>query len=291
MLDFAIYCLTIIAIWSVLGLSLNIQFGLTGLVNFGQILPFALGAYAAALTARHGLPWPVGIGLGLAAALLGALAILLPTRRLSQDYWALVTLAAGELFRLTALNTPSLTGGADGMNVPRLPSPLLALGLALALAVATFLIARRIAFSPFGRMLKVLREDEVLAATLGRDPVRYHRAVSLIAWGMAALAGVLYAHVIGYVAPDGFTVTETFIIWTAVILGGPGNMVGAVVGAAAVQLISVSSRFVAAAVNLPSDVLANGRLAFFGLVLVLMFLFRPQGLIPERKEVRDAERP
>lgn len=290
MLDFAVYCLTIISIWSVLALSLNIQFGLTGLVNFGQILPFGLGAYAAAMAARAGLPWPAGIGIGLIAALAGALLVLIPTRRLSQDYWALVTLGVGELFRLTALNSPELTGGADGLNVPRLPSPLLALGLALALALAAFLLARRITFSPFGRMLKILREDEVLAATLGRNPVRYQRAVSLIAWSMAAMAGVLYAHVIGYVAPDGFTVTETFIIWTAVILGGPGNNIGVIVGAAAVQLLSVSSRFLAGWVNLPSDVLANGRLALFGLVLVLIFLFRPQGLFPERKEVRDVER-
>ena len=289
MLDFAIYCLTIVAVWSVLGLSLNIQFGLTGLVNFGQILPFGLGAYAAALAAQVGMPWPAGAALGLALAVVVSLMVLLPARRLSQDYWALITLGAGELFRLTALNAPSL-GGADGLTVPRFVDPHLALACALALMAASWFTAHRIARSPFGRMLKVLREDEVLAATLGRNPVTYQRTVSIIAWAMAAAAGVLYAHIVGYVAPNSFTVTETFIVWTALILGGPGNNLGVVIGAAVVQLLAVSSRFVAAWIDLPADVLANGRLALFGLVLVLMFLFRPQGLVPEKKEVRDAER-
>ncbi|MCB4768334.1 branched-chain amino acid ABC transporter permease [Ancylobacter sp. Lp-2] len=289
MLDFAIYCLTIIAVWSVLGLSLNIQFGLTGLVNFGQVLPFGLGAYAAALAAQAGLPWPAGAALGLVVAVAVSLLVLLPARRLSQDYWALITLGAGELFRLTALNAPSL-GGADGLTVPRFADPHLALGAALALMAVAWLMSHRIAHSPFGRLLKVLREDEVLAATLGRNPVAYQRTVSIIAWAMAAAGGVLYAHIVGYVSPSSFTVTETFIVWTALILGGPGNNLGVVVGAAAVQLLSVSSRFVASWIDLPADVLANGRLALFGLVLVLMFLFRPQGLVPEKKEVRDAQR-
>ncbi|MFK8253440.1 branched-chain amino acid ABC transporter permease [Ancylobacter terrae] len=291
MLDFAIYCLTIIAIWSVLSLSLNIQFGMAGLVNFGQILPFGLGAYAAAIAAAFGLPWPVGAIAGLAAAALGAVLVILPARRLAQDYWALVTLAVAEMFRLLALNTPGLTGGADGLNVPRVNDPLVALGLSLALLAIAYLIATRIGTSPFGRLLRVMREDEVLVATLGRDPVSYQLRASLVGWMMAAAAGVLYAHVIGYVAPNSFTVAETFIVWTAVILGGPGNNLGVILGTAIVQLTAVSSRFVAAWLSLPADVLANLRLAGFGLVLVLMFLYRPQGLVPETREARRARRP
>ncbi len=101
----------------------------------------------------------------------------------------------------------------------------------------------------------------------------------------AGAAGVLYAHVTGYISPSSFMVTETFVIWTAVIIGGPGSNLGVVLGAALVELLSVSTRFVAQWTDLPSDFVANLRLAAFGLALVLVFLYRPQGLIPEAKRV------
>ena len=290
MIDFSIYCITVIAIWSVLALSLNIQFGMTGLVNFGQILPFAIGCYAAGIGASFGYPWWVGAIGGLVAAPILSLIVILPAQRLSQDYWALITLGAAEIFRLTMLNTPSLAGDADGVNVPRFPSPIVALAVALALLAVSFLFAHRVSRSPLGRMLRVLREDEILASTLGRSPRRYHALVSVVAWIMAAAAGVAYGHFSGYVAPTSFTVTETFIIWTAVILGGPGNNIGVIFGAAIIQLLGVSSRFVAQWVDLPPDLIANLRLASFGLILVVMFIYRPQGLFPEKREVHNVDR-
>ena len=290
MIDFAIYSVTVIAIWSVLALSLNLQFGMTGLVNFGQILPFAIGSYAAGIGASFGYPWWVGAIAALIFAPLFSLAVILPAQRLSQDYWALITLGAAEIFRLTMLNTPSFAGGADGLNVPRFGDSLTALYVSLGLLAVSFFFAERVSRSPFGRMLRVLREDEVLASTLGRNPIRYQASISAAAWIMAAAAGVAYGHFSGYVAPTSFTVTETFIIWTAVILGGPGRNIGVVCGAIIIQLLGVSSRFVAQWVDLPSDLIANLRLASFGLILVVMFIYRPQGLIPEAREVHDAER-
>jgi branched-chain amino acid transport system permease protein len=290
MIDFAIYSITVIAIWSVLALSLNIQFGMTGLVNFGQILPFAIGSYAAGISASLGYPWWVGMIAGLAFAPLISLLVILPAQRLSQDYWALITLGAAELFRLTMLNTPSLAGGSDGLNVPRFSSPVMALAVCCGLLLVSYLFAQRVSRSPLGRMLRVLREDEILASTLGRNPLRYHAVVSVVAWMMAAAAGIAYGHFSGYVAPTSFTVTETFIIWTAVILGGPGSNIGVIVGAAIIQLLGVSSRFVAQWVDLPADLIANLRLASFGLILVVMFIYRPQGLIPEKREVHNVER-
>lgn len=290
MTDFAMYSVTVIAIWSVLALSLNLQFGMTGLVNFGQILPFAIGSYAAGIAASFGYPWWIGAIGGLLFAPLLSLAVILPAQRLSQDYWALITLGAAEIFRLTMLNTPSLTGGADGLNVPRFGSPVTALCIALALLIASFLFAERLSRSPFGRMLRVIREDEVLASTLGRNPIRYQASVSVAAWMMAAAAGITYGHFSGYVAPTSFTVTETFIIWTAVIVGGPGRNIGVIIGATVLQLLGVSSRFVAQWVDLPSDLIANLRLAAFGLILVLMFIYRPQGLIAEKREAHNVDR-
>lgn len=288
MIDFLIFAVTTVAIWAVVGLSLNLQFGVSGLVNFGQVLPFAIGAFAAAVAATHGAPVWAGVAAAALAAPAAGLLVLLPVGRLAQDYWALVTLGAGELFRLTFLNLPGLAGGADGASVARLADRPLAMGLAVALLAAAFALTLLVDRSPLGRILRVLREDEVLAATLGRRPARLRATVMMLSWLMAGLAGVLYAHFIGYVAPASFTVAETFVVWTAVVLGGPGSAIGVVLGTAVVQLLGVSTRFVAQWSGLPFDLVANLRLALFGLVLILMFLFRPDGLVPERRVKTDA---
>ncbi len=289
MTDFIIFSVTTIAIWSVLGISLHLQFGLTGLVNFGQVLPFAVGAYGAGFAAVHGLPIWAGalIGCGL-APLIGVL-VILPAGRLTQDYWALVTLGAGEIFRLAMLNISGIAGGVEGASVVRLGDRTLAMVLALVLLTGTALFAFRMDRSPLGRLLRVLREDETLAATLGRNPLRFQLVVTAVSWVMAGLAGVLYAHVTGYVSPSSFMVIETFVIWTAVVLGGPNTIAGVVLGTAVVQLTGVSTRFIAQWSHLPSELVANLRLAAFGAVLVLVFLFRPQGVIPEPKRRYNAD--
>jgi len=285
MIDFIIYSTTMISIWAVLGLSLNLQFGLTGLVNFGQVMPFAVGAYGAAFAATQGLPAWSGVVIGIVLAPLFGALVILPARRLTQDYWALITLGAGELFRLTMENVPVIAGGIEGASVHRLGDRTLAMILALALLLAVLLVAWRIAEGPLGRLLRVLREDETLAATLGRNPVRFQILVTIVSWTMAGAAGVLYAHVTGYVSPNSFMVIETFVIWTAVVLGGPGSNLGVILDTVLVELTNVSTRFIAQWTDLPSDLIANLRLASFGLVLVLVFLYRPQGLIPEARKL------
>lgn len=289
MIEFTIYSLTMISIWAVLALSLNIQFGLTGLVNFGQVLPFAVGGYAAGIAAAHGYPLWAGAVAGIALAPLVGLVVIFPTRRLAQDYWALVTLGAGEIFRLTTLNFRGIAGGVEGTSVARISDRPAAMALALALLIVAFAAAEYISRAPLGRMLRVIREDETLAATLGRNPFRFQSVAVVISWTLAGAAGVLYAHVIGFVHPSSFMVIETFVIWTAVILGGPGRNIGVVLGTVAVQLMSVSTRFFAQWTDLPSDLVANLRLAVIGLLLVLMILFRPQGLLPERNRKYDAD--
>ena len=217
-----------ISIWAVQGLSLNLQFGLTGLVNFGQVLPFAVGAYGAGFAAVHGWPPWSGVLLGIGLAPLIGVLVILPARRMSQDYWALVTLGASEIFRLTIENVPVIAGGVEGASVHRLDDRTLAMVLALALLAVAWLVMWRIAEGPLGRLLRVMREDETLAATLGRDPLRFQTLVTAIASIVAAAAGVLYAHVTGYVSPSAFMVIETFVVWTAVVIGGPGSNLGVV---------------------------------------------------------------
>ena len=283
MIEFVIYSVTIVSVWAVMVLSLNLQAGMTGLINFGQILPFAIGAYAAGIASTHGLGWSVGLVTALVVAPLIGLLVIFPTRRLAQDYWALVTLGAAEIFRLTMLNFSGIAGGVEGVSVDRLSERTLAMALSLALLAIAFLVCERVSRAPLGRLLRVIREDATLAATLGRDPFRFQLLVTVLAWIMAGAAGVLYAHITGFVHPSGFMVIETFVIWTALILGGPGRNIGVVVGAIAVQLMGVSTRFVAQWTDLPSDLVANLRLALIGLLLVVMILYRPQGLFPEKK--------
>jgi branched-chain amino acid transport system permease protein len=282
-LAFLVHSATMVAIWAVLALSLNLQFGLTGLVNFGQVLPFAVGAYGAAVAAAHG--WPAGLGVlaGVVAAPLASVVVIWPARRLPADYWALVTLGAAEIFRLTVLNVKGIAGGVEGVSVVRLGDRTLAMGLAVALLAGAYVLAERVSRAPLGRFLRVIREDELLAATLGRDPFRAQVKVTALAALLAGAAGVLYAHVTGFVHSSSFMVIETFLVWTVVILGGAGRNAGVVLGAAFVEMLSVSTRFLAQAASLPSELVANLRLALVGLLLVGMLLYRPDGLLPERR--------
>lgn len=289
---FLLYTLTILAIWSVLGLSLDLQFGLGGLVNFGQILPFALGAYGVAIGVEFGLSPLTGAAVGIVIAPAAGWLVVQPVGRLSQDYWALVTLGTAEAFRLIMHNTPDLAGGPDGVLIGRFSQALTGAVLALALLALTVLLHYRLGRSPFGRLLRVLREDATTVAALGRDPKRLSCQITALAWFIAALAGALYAHVIGYVAPSSFTIVETFVIWTGLVLGGGGAIAGVLLGTCLVQLLSLSTRFLADWTDISFEIVANLRLGLTGLVLVLIFLYRPQGLWPERPAVtRLPDRP
>jgi branched-subunit amino acid ABC-type transport system permease component len=163
----------------------------------------------------------------------------------------------------------------------------LEVGLAPGQLAGAVRVSERIIHSLLGRMPNVLREDETLAATLGRDPFRHQAAVVGGAWVMAGAAGALHAQVAGYVHEFPLLVIETFVIWTAMILGGAGRTVGVIVGAVVLQAPGTSTRFVARWTELPSDLVANLRLALVGALPVAMILHRPAGLFPERRRRHD----
>jgi branched-chain amino acid transport system permease protein len=286
MSNFVTYLTTVIAIWAVLALSLNLQFGLTGLLNFGQVLFFAVGAYSAAVVHLHGGPVWLGCIAAVAAASLAGVVIALPVRRLPQDYWALVSLGGAEIFRLVMLNAPQIAGGSEGAFVTPVGSLPIGMAFSLGLLVLAWVAAETVSRTPFGRFLRVIREDELLAATLGRDVFSFQARVMVIAGGLGGAAGALYAAVTGFVSPDAFLVTDTFIIWTAVILGGAGNNLGVVLGAAAVELMSASTRFIADSLALSYVIVANLRLMLIGFILIAMVLYRPQGILAERRRIR-----
>jgi branched-chain amino acid transport system permease protein len=280
----------IAAIYVLLTLGLTLQYGLTGLVNFGHVGFFAVGAYASALLAVQGVPLPVTF---LAAALVAGLAawpIGLVALRLREDYFAVVTLGFGETVRLAITSERWLTHGVQGVTgIPRLfggmgvglPAALATLGaIALVCAVAALML-RRIARSPFGRVIEAIRDNEEALKALGKDPARFKVQVLMLGSALAGIAGAFYAHYITYISPDQFIPLVTFYAWMAMIMGGVGRVSGAVVGAGLLMLFLEGTRFLRDVLpGVVSEVeMASLRLGAVGLALVLFTLFRPQGLM------------
>ncbi len=276
-----------------LALALNLQWGITGLVNFGVAGLYALGAYASALgTERLGLPFFLALPLaalvgGLAALLLAAL-----SARLSGDYLAIVTLGFAELVRLIALNEDWLTRGARGLAIATRPLPsdfsreAAAIGylvLVLAAVGIAFWALERIRRAPMGRVLRAIREDALVPATLGRDVQAFRLRAFAIGGALMGVSGSLYAHWVMSITPDHFQTPVTIITWMAVVIGGAGNNRGLVLGAFLVVGIVEGTRFLGGALpGLDAERLSALRIVLIGVLLILAIRFRPQGLIPEQ---------
>jgi branched-chain amino acid transport system permease protein len=297
--DFLVYFVTVAGIWSILGLSLNVQFGLAGLVNLGQIAFFMLGAYVSTILVKlAGQPIAIGMLAGIGAAALFGVLMALPTARLQQDYWGISTLAAAEIVRLVFLNTTlgdPYTGQAFGVS--GIPRPfrsafsdwgltiadynLFYMGLVLgALAVAAVFVWWLMR-TPFGRALKAIREGDAVPLALGKKVSSFRIRAMAIGGGLGGFAGALFAHYNAYIGPEYFLPVETFLVWAMVILGGAGNVLGTLVGTVIVMAISNSTRFIAPLVNLDAQVLGPLRMVAIGVLVILVVMFMPRGLLPE----------
>ncbi|MEO3472349.1 branched-chain amino acid ABC transporter permease [Roseomonas sp. CAU 1739] len=278
------------AIYVLLTLGLTLQYGLTGLVNFGHVGFFAIGAYASALLSLQGVPLLLSFP---AAALLAALAawpIGLVALRLREDYFAVVTLGFSETVRLVITSERWLTNGVQGVpGIPRtfaglgvgMPGALATLGAITLVCVVAALALRRIARSPFGRVIEAIRDNEEALKALGKDPARFKMQVLALGAALAGVAGAFYAHYITYLSPDQFIPLVTFYVWMAMIMGGVGRVSGAVVGALLLMLFLEGTRFLRdiAPDAISSVDMASLRLGAVGLALILFTLFRPQGLV------------
>lgn len=271
-----------VLIYALVALSLNFQLGMAGLLNYGQIAFFLVGAYASAIVVQHTHPgWMELLGIP-AGALLGAL-MTLPVRRLSQDYWWLVSLGVAEILRLFLESNTSIANGPSGVvGIEPLASQRTFLWILAGLVLLGALASERIRRAPFGRALRALREDDTMATALGRDVFSLRLRVMMLGGAMAAGAGILYAHYFSFISPDQFTSADTFLIFLMILLGGQGNTLGVLIGVVLVQTTSELTRFVAQWVNIGSDRIGYVRLIVYGLVLVLIIMLRPQGLLPER---------
>lgn len=295
--NYLISIVTFGAFYALLALGLNLIWGMTGMINLGLAGFFALGAYASAL-ATTGAALPIVLGLVVAFVVAGAAGALLTltTLKLRGDYLAIVTLGFSEVVRLVASNEIWLTNGTDGIS--GIPGPfrssltpgafnLLFCVLALAVVAAVLILAQRLRHSPYGRVLRAIRDDELVAAVAGKSVRRFKIEAFAVGAGIMGLAGGLYGHYTSYIAPDIFRPLVTIYIFLALTAGGTGNNLGAVAGAFLVMAILEGTRFIGDIVpDLPGAQIAALREILVGTLLILVMRFRPAGLIPERAAIR-----
>jgi branched-chain amino acid transport system permease protein len=293
-------------------LGLNLHWGATGLFNVGVAGFVAVGAYTSAiLTAPPspdrlgGLAWPIAVGWVGAALAAGvvALGVGLVTLRLRHDYLAIATFGIAVTIQLLAVNLIPLTGGPFGIHgVPRPFSGLVAapLGrnvayvtLVIALVAGVYLALERLVQSPWGRVLRGIREDEAAAAALGKPAAVFRLQAFTLGAMVMGLAGAVYAHFIGFVAPEDFLSILTFQVWTMLVVGGSGNNRGAIAGAVAVWALWTASGAALTAV-LPQELQARSaalQTVVIGVVLAAVLLVRPRGLLGEETVVSRHARP
>jgi branched-chain amino acid transport system permease protein len=280
-------------IYMLLTIGLNLQYGYTGLINFGVVAFFAIGAYASALLTLHGW-WLVPAF--VVATVLGAIVaypIGLLSLRLSDEYLAVVTLGFSEVVRIVIQQEEWLTRGVQGLpGIPRMFASMGVGGYA-DVAILVVLVACNVGAiglmlhlvrSPYGRLIQAIRDDEVAVEAMGKDPRRLKVQVFMLGAGVAGLAGAFYAHFITYLSPDQFLPLVTFYVWIAMIIGGTGRTTGAVAGSLLLLVFLEGSRFARDFVPGVSEVqMASVRLALVGLALILFTLYRPQGIMGARR--------
>lgn len=291
MISYLVFVLVVAGIYALLAQSITISWGLTGMVNLGLVGFFAIGAYASAMASKWGgIPIPFSLLLAVIVGFAAGLAVTMSTLRLRDDYLAIVTLGFAEVVRLVASNEIWLTGGTDGIaGVPSifprdwaLGYHLATLGLVTAIVALVHLLLSHLSKSPWGRVLRAIREDQTIASVAGKQVVRFKAQAFSIGAAIAALAGALYGHFTSFVAPEIYQPLITIYVFLAVTAGGVGRPLGALVGAYLLIGLLESTRFIAEIVPGISPLQGAAlREIIIGVLLVLVLRLRPAGLFPE----------
>lgn len=274
-MDYFLHILVLVGIYTTLSVSLDLLVGHTGLLSIAHAGFYGLGAYTSALLAvQLGAPFPVGVLAGMVMAALVSVVVSLPSLRLHEDYFVIATFGFQIIIFSIFNNWIELTRGPLG--IPGIPQPVI-LGwavqshfefviLSTILVSLAFLVVGRITTSPFGRVLRAIREDEVYAQAMGKNTLRFKITAFAVSAVLAASAGSLYAHYVTYIDPTSFTVMESILVISMVIIGGAGSLWGPVIGAVVLVTLPEALRFL----GLPSGVAANLRQVIYGILLVLM---------------------
>jgi branched-chain amino acid transport system permease protein len=300
-------------IYTIFSLGLQLQFGFAGLLNFGQVAFMAIGAYAMAiLVVKEGWSTWLAAPLAVVAAAAAGILLGLPSLRLRADYFAIVTIAFSEIVRYVATNEDALTGGSQGtialgkvgeaaqyngqwtrfqswvqgrLHFSSKDAAMLAIVWAVALILLTLVwLAVR---TPWGRVLRAIREDEDAAASLGKNVLAYKLQALALGAALAGVAGLFYAWQFSFFSPDDFQPLLTFFAWMIVILGGLGRVWAVPVGAAIFGFLFAGTRFLdfRPLSSLDSADRAYVRLIVIGLVIIGLVLLRPQGILGKRDEM------
>ena len=285
-MEYLLHILILIGIYTILSVSLNLLVGYTGILSIAHAAFFGIGAYVAALMGLHfSTPFLLNLILAVIGGAVIGMLVGIPALRIKDDYFVIATFAFQIIIYSILNNWVSLTKGPmgiPGISQPRIlglqiDSQLEFLVLVLILAAITFFISNRVVKSPFGRVLKAIREDEVLSESLGKNTSSFKVQVFMVSSGLAAIAGVIYAVYITYIDPTSFTIMESIFIVSIVIIGGAGNLKGSILGSAVLVALPELLRFV----GLPNSIAANVRQMLYGALLVAFMLWRPRGFIGE----------
>lgn len=292
-MNYLLHLLIYFNIYAIVALSLNMIVGYSGLLTLAHAGYFAVGSYAYALaTLQLGWGFIPAVLLGIVVAALLSLALSLPAWRFSGDFFVMISLAVQALLFSLFYNWSdpnaevgtwaNLTNGPFGLS--GIPNPdiigvkfdtiggiaVVATGTALLCALVSWFLLS----SPWGRLLKAIRDDELAARGLGKNVRLAKVQVFAIACGMVAVAGALYASYVSYIDPSAGSLNESILMLSFVLVGGVGNFRGPIVGALVLLVIPEALRFV----DIPDAIAAEVRLAAYGLLLVLLMHYRPQGI-------------
>ncbi|SMX36823.1 branched-chain amino acid ABC transporter permease [Maliponia aquimaris] len=310
-ISYLVFFTTVASILAIAVLGLNLQWGKTGLFNGGVVAFFGAGAYGTLIlggTAQeghlggYGVIYPLALLGGIAAAAALAWAVGVLTLRLRHDYLAIATFGVAVAFENLMRNAEWLAGGAKGVRGFQRPLRevlgdgfLYNLGFlcfVLLCLVAVYVLLERLSRSPFGRLLRAIREDEEAAQSLGKRPARVRLTAFVAGNAVLGLAGGLYGTFYAFVSPQDILPTLTFQIWAMLIVGGAGNNRGAIMGTFLIWGAWTGSGWALARYAPIEAQLYTGSLQFvlIGSVIVGMLLWRPQGLFPERLVVSQSEK-
>lgn len=282
-MNYLLHLVVLLEIYVILALSLNLMVGYTGLVTLAHAAFYGIGAYVSTLLmVNYGFDFLSSLIFAVVGASLLSFLISFSSLRFRGDYFILVTLAFQVIVFTILYNWVDVTRGPYG--IPGIPKPNIlgvkidslvsfsAFGFVLMLVVLGMLAV--IFRSPFGRTLQAIRDDELAVTALGKEVISFKLRSVAIASVCAAVAGALYATYVTYIDPTSFTLSESILLLSMVIVGGTGNIKGPIVGAIVLVLLPELLRFLA----IPDSVAANLRLIIYGLLLIILMLFRPQGI-------------
>lgn len=301
--NYLVFFLTIVSVYALLTLGLNVQWGYTGILNIGIAAFFAVGAYTSALLTAPATAQPPGPGLPVAAGMLAAMPVAgllalfigLITLNLRSDYLAIASIGIAEIVRLFLKNEEWLTNGVRGMaGIPRPfagvaiagwdAGGVLYLALAAAVVAVVFIALQILYRAPWGRALRAIRDREVAAEAMGKHVLWFRLQSFVLGSAVMGLAGAVYAHFVGFISPEAFApLFATFIVWVMLISGG-GNNLGAVAGALAIWAVWSVTELLGQLPEEPITGFSALRVFLIGLLLQVILLLRPQGIFPEPRE-------